>query len=388
MMTTYILRRAAVATAAALTFLVCGSTVWAAAGDGTVLRPHLPPRARHRTLVHSAALPHGSLRRGHATHPRPYALRMTHVSPLRQPSRPLSSAWMSPRRATAALPPLTPSPTPTAVELEALRNRVVQLLFTPLTGSHDSLVRQNQRATQDGLARIEDDSDIRRQVVTRQLVPLPADQSIRTDERLAPNRRYTRPWTARFLLDLARAHYQRFGTSLQVNSAVRTVEFQKRLLRTNGNAAPASGDDSSSHLMGGTVDIAKKPMTPTEMAWMRGFLMPLQLAGLIDVEEEFQQACFHVAVYKAYAPHPPALTPRQLQSQSQQSQSQAAHSLQAQVNTLRIHAAPPSSRGPRSPGPRSSGRRTLRWPRPGSIIPPPPAPSLFQKTQRRARISP
>jgi hypothetical protein len=348
MMTTYILRRAAVATAVALTFLVCGSTVWAAAGDGTVLRPHLPPRAHHRTLVHSAALPHTALRRGHPTHPRRYALRMTHVSALRQPSRPLSSAWMSPRPvyapATAALPPLTPSPTPTAVELELLRNRVVQLLFTPLTGSHDSLVRQNQRATQDGLARIEDDSDIRRQVVARQLVPLPADQSIRTDQRLTPNRRYTRPWTARFLLDLARAHYQRFGTSLQINSAVRTVEFQKRLLRTNGNAAPASGDDSSSHLMGGTVDIAKKPMTPTEMAWMRGFLMPLQLAGLIDVEEEFRQACFHVAVYKAYAPHLPALTPRQLQSQSQsQTQSQAAHSLQAQVNTLRIHAAAPSA---------------------------------------------
>jgi hypothetical protein len=31
----------------------------------------------------------------------------------------------------------------------------------------------------------------------------------------------------------------------------------------------------------------------------------LQLAGKIDVEEEFQQACFHISVYKSYAPPKP-----------------------------------------------------------------------------------
>ncbi len=289
-MTTYILRRAAVATAAALTFLVCGSTVWAAAGDGEVLRPHLPPRSTHhrpaivRAAVRSAALPHsratiihGSLHRPHAPLHQPALRAAVRPLPTRRPALHLKSAparWSSRPLYHSTLPPLTPSPTPSDAELEVLRNRVIQLLFTPLTGSHDSLVRQNQRAEQDGLARIEDDADIRRQVITRQLVALPVNIGLRTDERLASNRRYTRPWTARFLLDLARAHYARFGTSLQVNSAVRTVEFQKRLLHTNGNAAPAAGDDSSSHLMGGTVDIAKKPMTATEMAWLRGFLLP------------------------------------------------------------------------------------------------------------------
>jgi hypothetical protein len=38
------------------------------------------------------------------------------------------------------------------------------------------------------------------------------------------------------------------------------------------------------------------------MAWMRNWLLPLQQAGKIDVEEEFKQACFHITVYKSYVP--------------------------------------------------------------------------------------
>jgi hypothetical protein len=38
------------------------------------------------------------------------------------------------------------------------------------------------------------------------------------------------------------------------------------------------------------------------MAWMRERLLALQSAGKIDVEEEFRQACFHITVYKSYAP--------------------------------------------------------------------------------------
>jgi hypothetical protein len=41
--------------------------------------------------------------------------------------------------------------------------------------------------------------------------------------------------------------------------------------------------------------------------WLRHRLLPLQTAGKIDVEEEFQQARFHIPVYKSYAP--PRLAP-------------------------------------------------------------------------------
>ena len=42
---------------------------------------------------------------------------------------------------------------------------------------------------------------------------------------------------------------------------------------------------------------------------MRAWLLPLEQAGLIDVEEEFQQACFHITVYKNYVPGKPAPMP-------------------------------------------------------------------------------
>jgi hypothetical protein len=87
-----------------------------------------------------------------------------------------------------------------------------------------------------------------------------------------------------------------------VSSAVRTVEYQKRLERTNGNAAAAEGDVVSPHLSGATVDIAKAGLTRQELVWMRRQLSGLEQAGKIDVEEEFEQSCFHITVYKSYAP--------------------------------------------------------------------------------------
>jgi hypothetical protein len=80
-------------------------------------------------------------------------------------------------------------------------------------------------------------------------------------------------------------------------------------MRTNGNAAPAAGDTASPHLTGQAIDIAKSSLSLPEIAWMRAYLQPLIDAGKIDVEEEFQQACFHISVYKNYLPAtPPHLT--------------------------------------------------------------------------------
>jgi hypothetical protein len=172
----------------------------------------------------------------------------------------------------------------------------------PLKGSHEILVRQNVVADRDGLDRIKDDDDLERMRAAKLLVSLPASTALEVDDRLPGNRRYCRPWTAQFLAALSRAHYARFHTPLQVNSAVRTVEFQQRLQRTNGNAAPAEGETASPHLTGQAVDLAKHGLSLTEIAWLRGYLMPLVQQGKIDVEEEFQQSCFHISVYKRYMP--------------------------------------------------------------------------------------
>ncbi len=176
-----------------------------------------------------------------------------------------------------------------------------------LRGSLESLERQNTRADGDGLERIEDEADLSNRIEHKLLVPLPASPALNVNPGLPDHNRYCRPWTARFLADLASAHQAAFHKPIEVNSAVRTVEYQKRLMRTNGNAAAAEGEIVSPHLTGATVDIAKQGLSRQEMVWMRRQLLGMQQAGKIDVEEEFEQACFHITVYKTYATQPPPL---------------------------------------------------------------------------------
>ena len=125
----------------------------------------------------------------------------------------------------------------------------------PLRGSRESLERQNDKTEADGLERIEDEDDLADRIARKMLV--------------------------------------------------RTVDYQKRLMGINGNAAPAEGDVASPHLTGASIDLAKLGMTRQEIVWMRSWLLPLQQAGKIDVEEEFQQSCFHITVYKVYLPPAP-----------------------------------------------------------------------------------
>jgi Family of unknown function (DUF5715) len=197
----------------------------------------------------------------------------------------------------------------TPVILPTLYNKRGRLIVPPpLKGSHEILLHQNQVADREGLDRIQNDDDLLDMRSSRMLVSLPVNNAIQVDERLPIDRRYCRPWTAEFLATLAREHYAHFHTALQVNSAVRTVEFQQRLMHINGNAAPADGDTASPHLTGQAIDIAKHGLSLTEIAWMRGYLLPLVQQGKVDVEEEFQQSCFHISVYKKYLP--PADIPR------------------------------------------------------------------------------
>lgn len=185
------------------------------------------------------------------------------------------------------------------LERASLRRRVV-MFASPLKGSLESLTRQNQMAESEGLERILDDDDLNNRIEEKLLVPVPASSGLEVNPALPENRRYCRPWTADFLSDLAQEHATMFHRPLIVTSAVRTVAYQERLMRINGNAAAAEGDLASPHLTGATIDIGKKGMTRAELNWMRAWLLRLQTAGEIDVEEEFRQACFHITVYKTY----------------------------------------------------------------------------------------
>ena len=217
-----------------------------------------------------------------------------------------ASPWppASPVEAKPGTPKVNRQDVPAAMT-PALFTRRGRLIVPPaMKGSHEILLHQNEMADRDGLDRVRDDADLDQMRDDKLLVAIPAGPGLVQDERLPMNRRYCRPWTAQFLTAMSRAFFARFHTSLQVNSAVRTVEFQQRLLMTNGNAAPAEGETASPHLTGQAVDLAKHGLSMTQIAWVRGYLLPLVQAGKVDVEEEFQQACFHISVYRKYVPEP------------------------------------------------------------------------------------
>lgn len=221
------------------------------------------------------------------------------------------AATLAARRSKPVPPPVVTAEERNEITEEAVKPMVLPALYTrggrlimpaPLKGSHDILVHQNIMADNEGLDRIQDDDDLNRMLANHQLTRFPETASLHVNSDLPENRRYARPWTVRFAIDAAKSYSDHFHTPLQVNSAVRTVTYQLRLMRTNGNAAAVDGDTASPHLTGQAIDIAKRGMTKAELAWMRAYLLPLMQAGKVDVEEEFQQACFHISVYRSYLP--------------------------------------------------------------------------------------
>ncbi|MGC9197960.1 MAG: DUF5715 family protein [Acidobacteriaceae bacterium] len=181
----------------------------------------------------------------------------------------------------------------------------------PLRGSREILEHQNLMADAEGLNRVEDNAELQQMRAEHLLVDFPESAELRVNPELESDRRCARPWTVLFATNIARAYYAQFHKPLQVNSAVRTVAYQLRLRRVNGNAAGIEGDLASPHLTGEAMDFGKHGMTRAEIAWMRLYLRPLMQAGKLDVEEEFQQACFHISVYRSYAPDLPLMQRRE-----------------------------------------------------------------------------
>jgi hypothetical protein len=225
-------------------------------------------------------------------------------------SRPADDVHSSPVADTDSLAPLSASDMAQAAvqpHVFPMYTRSGHLIIpAPLRGSREILVHQNEMADAAGLERIQNDDQLDRLRDSHRLVQLASTSSLRVNPELPENRRCARPWTAKFAGDIARAYYARFGQPLELNSAVRTISYQLRLQRVNGNAADVAGDTASPHLTGQAIDFGKRGMSMAEIAWMRMYLAPLMQAGMIDVEEEFQQACFHISVYRSYPGTQPA----------------------------------------------------------------------------------
>ena len=182
------------------------------------------------------------------------------------------------------------------------RSHLRRVLWNPVfRPSRESLLRQNEEIDRLELPRIQNQAELDQLIASQDLVPIVASQTLRFDPRLDPDRRYCRPWTRDFLDDLSEAYYEQFHSPIQVNSAVRTMQVQKKLRRHNRNAAPEKGETASSHLAGITVDIQRRGMTRQQVAWVEQYMMPLRDQGLVEPEEERHQWVFHVAVSGRYA---------------------------------------------------------------------------------------
>lgn len=188
----------------------------------------------------------------------------------------------------------------TRVNVKARRARLrrFRIPYSPVKGSRESLLRQNERTEE--LERIEDEEQLFELTQSGALVELPSEDFAEVAGNLPRERRYCRPWTRTFLEDFGRDYYEAFRQPLIVTSAVRTVAVQKKLRRRNRNAADIDGDLASPHLTGATVDIGKRGMTRKQLSWMRDYLLEQQNRGVIDVAEEFRQRVFHITVYKDY----------------------------------------------------------------------------------------
>ena len=179
-------------------------------------------------------------------------------------------------------------------------HRPRRVVWNPvLRGSYESMLRQNEEINRLELPRIADEVELAELEARHDLVPIGESDGVHIAIREASHR-YCRPWTESFLQDLGTAYYQEFGQPIQVNSAVRTVEYQRKLRRHNGNAAPEEGETASSHLAGLTVDINKRGLTRKQHDFIQERLVQLREQGLIEVAEERRQPVFHVMVSDRY----------------------------------------------------------------------------------------
>jgi len=167
-----------------------------------------------------------------------------------------------------------------------------------------SQLRQNREIDQDGLERLKNQRELDELVANGELVPVRTGRALIIDPKLDPKRRYCRPWTMDFLSDISEKFYTEFHEPLMVDSAVRTVEYQRKLRRRNKNAAPETGEVASSHLAGLTVDLARRRMSPRQVKWIELQLLVMHAKGWVEVEEEHHQLCFHIMVARSYGELP------------------------------------------------------------------------------------
>ncbi|MGH7390584.1 MAG: DUF5715 family protein [Candidatus Rokuibacteriota bacterium] len=184
--------------------------------------------------------------------------------------------------------------------LARLEEGGLELDGTPLPAHAGDLRRENRAADRQQLSRMRDLGMVRRFVGAGLLVRVPMQARAHRVEGVRASLRVARPWTKRFIEQLAHAFHALFDERLKVTSLTRTVRVQRELRHRNANAAPARGALRSTHLTGASVDVSKASLSAREVGWLRVVLRRLERRRLLHATEEFQQPHFHVMVYRRY----------------------------------------------------------------------------------------
>ncbi|HEY3926935.1 MAG TPA: DUF5715 family protein [Candidatus Koribacter sp.] len=188
-----------------------------------------------------------------------------------------------------------------STRLRRVRAHIKNTLWNPLfRPTHESMLLQNEQMSEMNLPPIKNNTELEELKADGSLAPFAESDHLHIAKGLPIDRAYARPWTVDFVEDMSKDYYDEFGVALQLNSAVRTVQVQRKLRRHNRNAAPESGDIISSHLAGTTVDLQRGGLTTAQHRWIENYLANLKALGLVEPEEERRHYCFHIMVYSEY----------------------------------------------------------------------------------------
>jgi hypothetical protein len=152
-----------------------------------------------------------------------------------------------------------------------------------LSGSRESMARQNRIAREESYSFLRTPEQVRRYVENGHLVPLPGGE----DYAVIAGYPYARPVVRAFIERLSAGYRDACGERMVVTSLTRPSSRQP------GNASPLSV-----HPAGMAVDL-RYPANTNCRSWLSGELLRLEAAGLLDATLERTPPHFHVAVFPA-----------------------------------------------------------------------------------------
>ena len=170
------------------------------------------------------------------------------------------------------------------------KHRKVHKPISVLFPTAGSMLKQNAEADRLRLARIKNRAMLQELISDGELIPLPESSAITSS--VPPWRAYLRSWAASELLSIAQDYQAATAHPIRVDSAVRPLDVQKRLLRWNRAAAPVKGPTASVHPAGIAFDLQRNGLTRAQRQWLEFHLWYLQALGRVIVEEE--RNCFHI----------------------------------------------------------------------------------------------